>query len=163
MSDTLVARCGPIMAGALFFGALLIGGSSLAATTVTSTTTKNGTVTLSASAQGADRKVNLPCTDGSVRQCKSNCMDGTCSLMARWKSVDGDHGTAGLFTFPAKTTPAPETAAHQWCLALVNSMGAPLGSGGGKKSTLRSVTNNGHASVNGFSCATAIEPGVFGP
>ena len=163
MSDSLVSRCGAIVAGALILVGLLSGGGAKAASTITTTTTKNGTITFSASAQGADRKVNLPCSDGTVRQCKSNCVDQTCSLMARWKEEGGDHGTAGIFTFPAKTSPTPETDAHTWCLALVNSMGSPIGSGGGKKSTIRSVTKNGEASVNGFSCKTALEPGVFGP
>ena len=159
-SNTLGDACVAIVAvGIVLFSISM----PYAATTITKTTTKNGTVTLSAIAKGDARSASLPCTDGSVRQCKSACADGACSVTAEWKTADGQTGSAGAFAFTAGEDPAPDSRAHRWCLSLLNSMGSPLGTGATAKSSIRSVTRNGRASINGYACPKALEPDVFGP
>ncbi len=135
-----------------------------AATTITSTTSVNGkTLRLSAIANGDTRSSSLPCADGSVRQCASRCNEAECALGAAWIGKDGQSHSAGDYSFTNGTAAAPERSAHQWCLSLLNSMGAPVGTGGDSQSTVRTTNRNGQAAINGFSCPAALEPGVFAP
>lgn len=135
-----------------------------AATTITSSkSVKGSTVRMMAIAKGDARSASLPCADASSRQCESNCKDGICTVAAGWGNINGGTSSAGSYSFNAGTMPTPNASAHQWCIRLLNSMGAPLGSGGGNKSTIRSVTINGQANINGFSCPSALEPDVFEP
>ena len=135
-----------------------------AATTISSTTSVNGkTVKLLAVANGDARTASLPCADASSRQCESKCTKDICEIKAGWTDTSGQSSSAGTFTFAAGQAPSPTAPAHQWCLSLLNSMGAPIGTDGSKKSTARTSKKNGQASINGYSCTAAIEPGVFAP
>ena len=135
-----------------------------AATSITSSTSVNGkTLRLSAIANGDTRSSSLPCADGSVRQCASRCNETVCTVGAGWTEKDGQSHSAGDYAFAKGQPAAPERSAHQWCLSLLNSMGAPIGSGGDAQSTVRTMKRNGQASINGYSCPAALEPGMFTP
>ncbi len=139
-------------------------GAVLAGSTVSSSTTINGvTVRLFAKADGNDRRLSLPCADGTVRACQSACDDGICSVSAAWRDNDGRDQSAGTFSFPMGQAAQPDGSAHRWCLSVLDSMGAPLGHHETAPSSIRSTTKNGRPQINGFSCPTALEPTVFAP
>ncbi len=160
MSKTIRRFCVPIATVAIIFAVVP---DPEAGTAISSSTTANGTVTTAASNSGGKRSATLPCSDGSVRMCHSECTDGACALTARWTDAAKAAGSAGIFTYGADETPAPSTLAHQWCLNLLGSLGPNADETGSTRSTIRTTTINGRSAINGFTCGTAMETGVFAP